>query len=209
MIYWDSATTMARLRFNASDVEGYIIQATGAYPNTVPALTNTLDITKFIFPNADAPTTDTNAQCSWDNNNNALECFDGNERLVAWKENCEDITLGTPNDQQTETDAWPLKHFVGEQFPGGVLITALHISAEATCTDDLNFEEWTNNGTAWATSSTVEAITLSGTYTEDDGTLADPDIATDAYLFVDLDGTTPCDISFFHFVVCYEVKEYD
>jgi hypothetical protein len=32
MIYWDSATTMARLRFNASDVEGYIIQATGQYP---------------------------------------------------------------------------------------------------------------------------------------------------------------------------------
>ena len=93
-----------------------------------------------------------------------------------------------------------MKHFPAEQFPSGATITALHIQTSATCTDALNFEEWANGGTS--SSSTVEAITLSGTSTEDDGTLADSAIAADANLYVDFPAS-PTDIAFYMVTVCY------
>ena len=94
------------------------------------------------------------------------------------------IILAEPDILQPISDAWPLVHFPAESYPSGVTITSIHISTSATCTDALNFEEWSNNGTAWSTDSTVEAITLSGTHTEDDGTLADASIAADAWLYL-------------------------
>ena len=112
------------------------------------------------------------------------------------------IVLAEPDQLQPIADAWQLMYFPAEQYPYGVTITALHISTSATCTDALNFEEWSNNGTAWSTDATVEAITLSGTFTEDDGTLADSAIAADAYLYVDLPAS-PTDIGSYEITVCY------
>jgi hypothetical protein len=173
----------------------------------VPALTNTINVSKIYFPKAADPTTDTEAQCSWDSDDRMLECYDDTSQILATLQKCEDVTLATPNDLQSENDWWPLKKFVAEQFPGGVVIKAIHISTSAACTDDLNFEECSDE--TCGTPSTVEAITLSGTHTEDDGTLADANIAADALLVVDLDGTTPCDISFMHFNFCYEIEDFN
>jgi len=206
MIYWDTASTMARLSANASDVEGYILQACGAYPNTIPCWVNTLDITKLIFPNADDPTTDTEAQCSWDKNNRMLECYDDTSQVLATMEKCEDVTLATPDELQGEDDWWPLKKFPAESYPFGVVIKAIHISTSATCTDALNFEECSDE--TCGTVSTVEAITLSGTQTEDDGTLSDPNIAADAFFGVDLvDAQGGCNIAWMHITYCYEIED--
>ena len=85
----------------------------------------------------------------------------------------------------------------------GVTIDAIHITTSATCTDVLNFEEWAQDGTS--ATSTVEEITLSGTFTEDDGTLADASIAADGRLMVDLPAT-PTDIAFYEITVIYHAN---
>jgi hypothetical protein len=205
MYYNSAAATTAQLRFNQTDVEGYILQATGANPNTIPALTNTLDITKLIFPSGADPTTDTEAQCSWDTDDRGLECYDTTSQMLEMLTKCEDITLATPDDLQAESDDWPLKHFVAERFPGGVTITAIHVTTEATCTDAIDFEEWSS---AYVFQNSVETMTLSGTITEDDG-IDSAVLDTDEYLVIDLDGTSPCDVSWFHITICYEIEDYN
>jgi hypothetical protein len=111
------------------------------------------------------------------------------------------IIYSTPDIMQAEQDAWPVIHFPVEKFPDGFEVTSIQISTSATCTDTLNFEEWSNNGTAWITISTIESITLSGTFTEDDGTLSDSTIAADSWLYVDLDDSAT-DISYMTVTVC-------
>jgi hypothetical protein len=113
------------------------------------------------------------------------------------------IILAEPDQLQPISDAWPLYHFIAEVYPSGVTITSIHISTSATCTDALNFEEWGQGATS--ATSTVEAITLSGTHTEDDGTLADASIAADGWLYVDLPAT-PTDIAFMAITVSFTVN---
>jgi len=111
--------------------------------------------------------------------------------------------LAEPDQLQPISDAWLIKYFPAETFPSGVTIDAIHITTSATCTDVLNFEEWTQSGTS--SSSTVEEITLSGTFTEDDGTLSDASIAADGRLMVDLPAT-PTDIAFYEITVIYHAN---
>jgi len=115
----------------------------------------------------------------------------------------ESTVLAEPDELQGISDAWLVHYFPAETYPSGVTIDAIHITTSATCTDALNFEEWTQSGTS--ASSTVEAITLSGTFTEDDGTLADSSIAADGRLMVDLDAS-PDNIAFMEITVIFHAN---
>lgn len=110
------------------------------------------------------------------------------------------IILAEPDQLQPIADAWPLYQFLGETYPSGVTITSIHVKTSATNTDVLNFEEWAQTGTS--ATATVEEITLSGTYTEDDGTLADADIAADGWLYVDLPAS-PTDIGWIAITISF------
>lgn len=145
------------------------------------------------IPNGNNPTTDTEGQIAHDTDDGAIEVY-STKFSASILTAPEEITLPPviiyePDEVTLIEDECPLLHFPAETYPHGVTIRSIHIVSSATCTDPLNFEEWSNNGTAWSNDSTVEAITLSGTYTEDDGTLTDAAIAADAWLFVDLDDT--------------------
>ena len=92
-------------------------------------------------------------------------------------------------------------YFPAEIYPDGVTVDALHITSSATSTDVLNFQEWTQSGTS--SSSTIEQITLSGTFTEDDGTLSDNEVAADGRLMVNLPAS-PTNIDFLEITaVCH------
>jgi len=164
------------------------------------------------IPNGNNPTTDTEGQIAHDTDDAALEIY--STRFSASVLTApEEITLPAvilyePDEVAGIDDEMPLHHFPAETYPHGVTVRSIHIASSATCTDPLNFEEWSNNGTAWSNDSTVEAITLSGTYTEDDGTLADNAIAADAYLFVDLDDTMD-DIAYLVFTVTVTINPGD
>ncbi len=103
------------------------------------------------------------------------------------------IPIVDPDGNAAIQDPMTVFHFPAETFPNGFKVLDILISTDQTCTDTVVLEEWTNNGTAWSYGSDIESITLSGTRTEDDGTLSDPDIAADAYIRVDWQ-TTPSDI---------------
>ena len=111
--------------------------------------------------------------------------------------------LAEPDQLQPISDAWLIAYFPAETYPSGVTIDAIHITSSATCTDVLNFEEWAQDATS--SSSTVEEITLSGTFTEDDGTLTDAAVAADGRLMVDLPAT-PTDIGFLEITVIYHAN---
>lgn len=104
------------------------------------------------------------------------------------------IPIVDPDGNAAVQDPTTVFHFPAETFPNGFKILDILISTDQTCTDTIVLEEWTNNGTAWAYGSDIESITLSGTRTEDDGTLSDSDIAADAYIRVDWP-VSPTDIN--------------
>ena len=111
------------------------------------------------------------------------------------------IILAEPDALQGISDAWPLFHFIAETYPSGVTITSIHVSTSTTCTDTLNFEEWSNNGTTWSVDDTVDALILSGTHTEDAG-VDSANIAADAWLYVDLDDS-PTDINYLSITISF------
>jgi hypothetical protein len=145
------------------------------------------------IPNGNNPTTDTEGQIAHDTDDAAIEIYSTRfsaSVLTAPEEiTLPPITIYEPDEVATIDDEVPIYFFPAETYPHGVTIRSIQIWSSATCTDPLNFEEWSNNGTAWTVDSTVEAITLSGIYTQDDGTLADAAIDADDGLFCDLDAT--------------------
>jgi len=110
------------------------------------------------------------------------------------------IIFAEPDQIQPISDAWPVMCFPDETYPGGVTITAIQVTTSETCADTLIFEEWAQGATI--ATSTVEVVTLSGTFTEDDGVLADASLARDACLYVDLPAT-PTDIAYYSVVVTF------
>jgi hypothetical protein len=164
-------------------------------------------LTSINIPNATDPTTDAAGEIAIDSDDDFIEIY-GTESRVVNTLKSETFTIVEPDQVQGVTDAVLLKHFPTEAYPFGATIKDIIISTGETCTDALNFEEWSNNGTAWSFDSTIEAITLSGTRTEDDGTLADALIAADAYVFVDL-ADAPTDINYMEVTITYTITPGD
>ena len=155
-----------------------------------------------------APALTIEGQIDYDTDHNLLEVQTEGGSYALPILHSETVTILKPDLVRAVSDAVLIKHFDADSFPGGVVIKDFTISTSVTCTDALNFEEWSNNGTAWTTASTVEAITLSGTATSDDGTLADSAIAAGNYLFVDL-ADSPTDIGHMNIVVTYYINDMD
>ena len=111
------------------------------------------------------------------------------------------IIIAEPDVVQTIADAWPLYQFLAETYPSGVTVTSIHVKTSAACTDALNFEYWTQTGTS--ASATVDALTLSGTYTEDGG-IDSANIAADGWLYVDLvDAGAGCDVGWMAITISF------
>lgn len=111
------------------------------------------------------------------------------------------IILAEPDQLQGISDTWPLYQFLAETYPSGVTITSIHVSSSSTCSDTLNFEEWSNNGASWSIDDTVDALVLSGTHTEDAG-IDSANVAADAWLYVDLDDS-PTDINYLSITISF------
>ena len=163
---------------------------------------------------ATAPTTEAEGEIGWDTGDDLLEIYNGTASYAMPLLQSETVTILQPdlvravvNGEPTLTDAVLLKHFDAVSFPGGVVLTGITISTSATCTDGLNFEEWSNGGSSWATVSTVEAITLGGTSTSVvSPNLDDANIAAGNYLFVDL-ADSPANIAYMNITVTYFIND--
>lgn len=101
---------------------------------------------------------------------------------------CETFSIVEPDQVQGITDDVVLKHFMADAFPNGAVITDIAISSSSAYTSETFLvEEW--DVRAGSTQSTVESITISSQYQEDDGTLSDGAMAADSFLVVNLDDT--------------------
>ena len=191
--FWDSATTMDRLRFNAADVEGQIVHATGTYPNTVPALTDTLNLTNFLFPKGDDPATSTEAECKWDKNNRALECYDDSSQLLALMQKINTAIIPSPESLPVSIVTIMDGHETS--FPFGVVLKAAWID----CNDKpaanyvVVIEEWTdgNDSTIQAHSADCGTLTLTGAtdYENEITSFSDANIAAGNLVKADFDDT--------------------
>jgi hypothetical protein len=174
--------------------------------NCIVSRPSSLTVSEFTFPNSDNPTTDATGKCAYDNNADALECHDGtNSRLIATTTKCETYSILEPDQVQAVTDDVVIKSVMVEAYPHGLTMTDNAISCSGNVTDTFLIEEWSNR--AGAAQSTIESITLTATnYQEDDGTLSDADIASDAFINVNLDDSSDnvaeCEVT-----LCFEVNE--
>ena len=163
---------------------------------------------EFEFPNANDTTTivDEQAEAGHDNNNFAIAVHDDtNVRYYATRTKClPPVVIEEPDQVQGISDTQPLYSFPAEQYPVGVVIEAIHIWTSATCTDTIDFREYSNNGTTWTNQNQIESITLSGVFTEDDGTLVDNTVAADREIWINMDNATD-DISWLKIQVCIQI----
>jgi hypothetical protein len=174
-----------------------------------------LDLSSFSelkLPNANDTTSviDVQAKIAHDNNHPGIAIHDDtNVRYYATRTKClEPVVIEEPDQVQGISDTQPLYSFPAEQYPVGVVIEAIHIWSSATCTDTLDFREYSNNGTAWTNQNQIESITLSGVFTEDDGTLADNTVAADREIWIDMDDATD-NIAWLKIQVCIQIPVTD
>jgi hypothetical protein len=164
----------------------------------------------FGFPYGANPTTNAEAECHWDSDDDMLECYNGSTSgAIATFVKCfPPVILAEPDELQPIADVWTIQTFPAEMYPGGFEITAIQMMTPTNNSDSLNFEEWTNTGT-FALVGTVETIAFDGDhFAEDDGTLADSIIAADGILRVDLPAT-PTDVESYEITVCGYIKEFN
>ena len=131
--------------------------------------------------------------------------FDLDGNVLVGQVIAETFVIAEPDVVVGKAEVWTIKHFPAEAYPNGVTVLAFHISTRTTCTDSIALDLWTNNGTAWSKTDTMEFIVLSGTHTEDDGEIYNNSIPADSYLRVDLDDT-PTDIAAMSITVVYKVN---
>jgi len=162
----------------------------------------------FEFPNANDTTTvaDAQAEAGHDNDDFAIAVHDNtNVRYYATRTKClPPVVIEEPDAVQAISDTQPMYSFPAEQYPAGVVIEAIHITTSATCTDTIDFREYSQNGTSWTNQSQIESITLSGVYTQDDGTLADSVIAVDREIWINMDDSSD-DIAWLKIQVCIQI----
>ena len=212
MLYFDG-TDWVELDANDSDLQNYILSLSGANPDSVPAWVNTFTITEFTIPNDANPTTDDEGDMAWDSDDDMLEVYDGaNSPIIATAIKCSDpACFYEPDELDASTEpgggVYKVKEFPSYQFPGGFTITAIVVETSATCTDAINMEEWSNNGTAWSEESTVDAITLSGVSTTET-TITDASIAVGNSVMVDF-AATMTDIDWLCITLCGRINDND
>lgn len=194
-----AGTTGNLALWNTNNIEGSTIVATNVALKDGNTYTGVHDLggaTSVEIPNGTNPTVDAAGEVAIDTNNASVRFHDGTAARTLPALMSESFTILEPDLVQAIERIVALKHFNAESYPFGATLTDIVISTSATCTDSVDILERANSGTAWSTTSTVEAITLSGTRTEDDGTLTDSGIAADAYVAVDLGTGFSCDIGF-------------
>ncbi len=191
--YWLTTTTMGRLRFNQSDIEGYILKASGAYPNTVPTMVNTLNVTKLLFPNSANPTTDTEAQCNWDTNNRGLECYDDSSQFLTLMRKINTATVTDPDSLPVSIVTIMDGHETA--YPFGIVLKAAWIDCDSTPAADyvVTIEEWTdgNDATVEAYVADCGTLTLTGAtdYENEITSFSDANIAAGNLIKADFDNT--------------------
>ena len=142
--------------------------------------------TSFEIPNANDPATAAAGQIALDTNGEALEFFGAASRYLPAIQICSK-TIVDPDGIQTTEDAVPLLFVADDWAPFGITIKDIHLAADASNSGTYVLEEWTAPAT-WG--SDIESVAFVAALTaEDDGTLADSAIATNTWVFVDMDTT--------------------
>jgi hypothetical protein len=154
-------------------------------------------------PSGADPSTTSGGNTAVDTNDHFIEFYSDASRVVGALQ-CETFPIIEPDTIQGITDDVELKHFMADAFPHGVTIKDIWISASAAYTaETFLFEEWDDR--AGSTQTTIESIVANAQTEEDDGALADPNLAADSYLMVNLDDT-PEDMAQVSFTITYWIN---
>jgi len=202
-------TTLSGVTFSSVTIGGFdasIVPQTDGSGNLESSTVPSSHLT-YIEPAAGAnPTTSSAGQMVVDTDDDFIEFYSSASRAVGALIS-ETFSIVEPDTIQGITDDVVLKHFMADAYPHGVTIKDIAISASSAYTSEtFLIEEWDDR--AGSTQTTVESITISSQYQEDDGTLSDASIAADAFLVVNLDDT-PEDIAEVEITVTYYINPGD
>lgn len=144
--------------------------------------------TLLTVPNGADPTTSAAGNIAIDTDDDAIEFYGSAGGRIAPARQLANYVILFPDSVQPRTDDVQLAHFPAEVYPFGITIFYVAISASASCTDTHVLEEWSD--AVGTSQGTVESIALSGASKAESTTIDDGAIAADAYLNINLDGTT-------------------
>jgi len=141
----------------------------------------------FELPNGTDPVTDTAGQVAVDTDDEAIEMYGSESRLIPTLYLISK-TIYDPDGIQGTIDAPGIFPVEAESFPHGITIKDCGIKTWSSTSYSVNFEEWTSPSDG--SPSTIETVATSTSYeAEDDGTLTDASIAAGSIICVDLPDT--------------------
>lgn len=144
--------------------------------------------TSLEIPNAANPTTDAEGEIAWDSDDDAIEVYNGSASYVLPLLQSRTWTIIQPDSVQSYVDTLILMHVMAEAFAHGITIADISIQSDIDYTSEVfTFVEL--NTYPSTTPSVIEAVTSDTYYEEDDGTLSDASVASDAFVALVLDGT--------------------
>jgi len=155
------------------------------------------------------PSTTVEGSTRWDTDDDAWETYQGTASYVMPLLVSKDSTILEPDLAQAKSDAVTLFRIDSNLYPGGVVIKDIVISTSSACADTITIEEWAHVGVSYVHVSDIETITLAYTFTEDDGSLADANVATDTAVRIDLDGTSPCDVEEMQIFITFWINDFN
>lgn len=190
---------------NADEVEVYGLVASDGDPTdavTVAADGDTTIKYALVLPQANAPTTDAEGEIAWDDNDDALEVYDGSvSRLIASLGDGE-VTIFAPDGVN---DQIPIFHVDADKYPHGIKLVNVQITIPSDGAYSMVFEEWA--GDPAAAQNDIETVTTGAGDSYMEVTLTDiddSDIDADDYIFLDIPAT---DIDWIQCKFIYYIKE--
>lgn len=161
--------------------------------------------TSVEIPNGTGPTTDAAGEVAIDTNASAygaLEMYGATASTLTPGLKVAHATIWDPDGLQSTEDAIPIMRVETEWAPNGITIVDIFMSADASNSASINWEEWTSPTDASPT--TIETCAFSAsTEFEDDGTLSNANVAAGSYVFIDLDTTA---LNFLQVTFTYIIK---
>jgi hypothetical protein len=159
--------------------------------------------TSVEVPNSANPTTDAAGEIAVDSDDEGIEFYGSASRYIPAIKTAQ-ATILDPDSIQSDEDAIPLLFVTDDWAPHGITIKDIHLAADQSNSGSYTLEEWTS---PTAHGSDIETVTFSSATTaEDDNTLTDPSVATNTWVFIDLDTT---DLNFLQVTFTYYVNPGD
>lgn len=185
-----------------ADISGYtgLIGITGADTTVEVDLLSELltaigDVTAFITDD-DMPAVGTNptvnaaGEIGRDTDDHNLRGYDGaSEFVYAQRYKSKGFMLAFPDTLQSAQDVWLFWKVTAEEYPFGVTIRDIWMTASSSNSASYTFEEWSDANPPVHVAD-IETVAFSAsTQAEDDGTMSDGAVAADTNVGIDLDTT--------------------